>query len=149
MSTCPHSFLFQPGLWLASGRFSDGAGRELEARGSAEIRHEARCWLNIGRLEVEGDPALVFENRYEIEPPASMAEPVPWVADNPALGRLRGRFVVVEEAILSAFASDDGTFGGSETMIRMDTGTYENMGYLATAEETVVSRWRLRLTRVG
>ncbi|MDF1585413.1 hypothetical protein [Marinimicrococcus flavescens] len=149
MSGNPHSFLFKPGLWLAEGSFSDGGGRRLDARGSSEIRHEKRRWLNIGRLEVAGETALVFENRCEIEPPSSFLEPVTWKADNPSLGRLRGRFIVVEEAILSAFATDDGTFGGSETMLRVDRDSYESMGYLATAEETVVSRWRLRLTRVG
>lgn len=145
----PHTWLFEPGLWLAHGTFSDSVGGRLDASGSSEIRHERRRWLSMGRLEVAGEPALVLENRCELEPPANFLLPLPWKADNPSLGRLRGRFIVVEEAILSAFATDDGTFGGSETMVRVDRDSYESMGYLATAEERVVSRWRMRLTRVG
>ena len=66
-----HTFLFEPGVWTASGTFWRGDGEPMEAQGRTEIAHRNDCWLLSSTLKVLGSPPVEFVNAYCIEPPGS------------------------------------------------------------------------------
>src|SRR5579872_4753898 len=70
-----HTFLFEPGVWTASGTFWRGDGEPMEAQGRTEITHRNDCWLLSSTLKVLGSPPVEFVNAYCIElfPPLAPA----------------------------------------------------------------------------
>jgi hypothetical protein len=143
-----HGFLLDPGIWYAEGIFLDAKGTLLPARGEMRIRHAPGCWHHHSRMEVDEGRARTFENRYEIAPLAPGAAATPWRAFNVRFGAILGRFVLVEDVILSSSSSEDGRYQGGETLQLLDDGRYLNWGWLALGAE-IVSRWRLQLERVA
>ncbi|HET6469667.1 MAG TPA: hypothetical protein VFG43_14930 [Geminicoccaceae bacterium] len=141
-----HGFLLTPGQWRVDGIFLDAGGVAVAARGTVLIRHGPDSWHNLTRIELSTSPARAFENRYEIAPLVAAAASTPWRAFNAQFGAILGRFVLVEEMILSSFTSEDGRYQGGETFRRVDDGHYDNAGWLALGAE-VLSRWRLDLHR--
>jgi hypothetical protein len=96
---------------------------------------------------LRGDPARVQHNRYEIVPFSPGARSTHWIALNPAIGALRGRFVIVGDSILSFYASATGRFRGFESLQRRDRARYSVRGSLLE-EDKVVSTWALELSRL-
>lgn len=108
------------------------------------MRHEPGKWRFEAVLRLRGDPARVTHNRYEIEPFAPGARSTHWSSTNPAIGALRGRFVVSGDAILSFYASPTGRYRGFECMTRHNDRTYSARGALLD-EDKVISTWALEL----
>src|SRR5271154_2936653 len=73
-----HTFLFEPGVWTASGTFWRGDGEPMEAQGRTEIAHRSDCWLLSGTLKVLGSPPVEFVNAYCIEPPGRQPAAMKW-----------------------------------------------------------------------
>lgn len=141
-----HIFLFQEREWTGRGEYLDGTGKSIPFEGMVKTIHEEDLWLHGGRMTLSPDdgPPLTFENWYEIEPFRKGKGDTVWTSRNPSIGFLTGRFVIVNEAILSFCRSKDGLFTGHEVFIRIDGGTYENRGTLFRGDERL-SSWSLRL----
>jgi hypothetical protein len=141
-----HTFLFLPGTWRAAGEYRDASGLAAPVIGDTTIRHEERRWLFEGVLRVRGDRPALHHNRYEIEPFAPGARSTHWNSTNPAIGALRGRFVLAGDAILSSYASPTGRYRGFECIQQRDAQRYTVRGTLLD-EDKVVSSWALELNR--
>lgn len=98
-------------------------------------------------LRLRGDPARVQHNRYEIEPFSPLARSTHWTSTNPAIGALRGRFVLSGDAILSFYSSPTGRYRGFECLKRENEKLYSVRGTLLD-EDKVISTWALELTMV-
>ena len=98
-------------------------------------------------LRLRGDPARVQHNRYEIEPFSPGARSTHWSAANPAIGALRGRFVLSGDAILSLYSSPTGRYRGFECIQQRGERNYAVRGTLLD-EDKVISTWALELTLV-
>jgi hypothetical protein len=97
---------------------------------------------------LRGDPTRVHHNRYEIEPLSEGARSTHWTSSNPAVGALRGRFVISGDAILSSYASPTGRYRGFECLQQRDESRYSVRGALLE-EDKVISSWAVELTRVS
>jgi hypothetical protein len=139
-----HSFLLRPGRWIADGTFFDGAGHESKAGGYAEIKHERLKWTNSGKMTVQGDSPMSFENTYEIRPFDSGSDTTHWSSLNPGVGRLLGTFTVIGDAIVSLFESEDRKFRGQETFIRLSDQAYRAIGTFFDGDRKV-SSWSVTL----
>lgn len=113
--------------------------------GETTIRHEEKRWLFEGVLRVKGDRPALHHNRYEIEPFSPGSLSTHWSSTNPAIGALRGRFVISGDAILSFYASPTGKFRGFECIQQRGDGRYSARGTLLD-EDKIISTWALELT---
>lgn len=115
--------------------------------GETSIKHLETRWLFEGVLRVRGDRPALHHNRYDIAPFSPGARSTHWTSSNPAVGALRGRFVVVDDAILSIYASPTGRFRGFETLQQRNPTRYTARGTLLE-EDKVLSTWAIELTRL-
>ncbi|OGA77391.1 MAG: hypothetical protein A3G81_09770 [Betaproteobacteria bacterium RIFCSPLOWO2_12_FULL_65_14] len=142
-----HTFLFEEGTWRAQGEYRDAGGNAAPVDGETSIRHEEARWLFEGVLRVRGERPALHHNRYEIAPFSPGARSTHWSSNNPAVGALRGRFVLAGDAILSFYASPTGRYRGFECIQRRDETRYSVRGTLLE-EDKVLSSWALELTRL-
>jgi len=133
------------GNWRAEGEYRDASGRAAPVSGETVIRHEEKRWLFEGVLRVKGDRPALHHNRYEIEPFSPGARSTHWSSTNPAIGALRGRFVLSGDAILSFYSSPTGKYRGFECLQQRDASRYSARGTLLE-EDKVISTWALELT---
>jgi len=142
-----HTFLFEPGTWIAEGHFWSSDGREARVQGRTQIAHRPECWLLSGTMRVECSPPVEFVNAYSIEPPKGPHDiTLKWTSDNPALGRLRGTFSAIGPSILSVYHCEGAGYFGAEHLAQVDRNRYEATGVLLL-EDRRVSSWRVVLTR--
>jgi hypothetical protein len=97
-------------------------------------------------LRVRGERPALHHNRYDIAPFSPGARSTHWSSENPALGTLRGRFVLAGDAILSFYASPTGRYRGFECIQRHADTRYSVRGTLLE-EDKVLSSWALELER--
>jgi hypothetical protein len=88
----------------------------------------------------------VQHNRSEIAPFSPGARSTHFTSINPALGALRGRFVLAGDTILSFYASVTGRYRGFESILQRQDGSYSVRGTLLD-EDKVMSTWMLELKR--
>jgi hypothetical protein len=112
--------------------------------GETTIRHEEKRWLFEGVLRVRGDRPALHHNRYEIEPFSAGARSTHWSSVNPAIGGMRGRFIVAGDAILSCYTSGTGRYRGFECIQQRDERRYSVRGTLLE-EDKIISSWALEL----
>lgn len=143
-----HTFLFESGKWKAIGSYFDEDGYPVDVHGETVIRTGASSWILEGYMELELDKPLKIVNRYLIEPFDSSRDQTIWASENPALGRLKGTFTVVNDTIISLYQSENGKFSGTEMMLFIDEDHYQNWGVLY-GEETKISSWEVMLERVS
>jgi hypothetical protein len=115
--------------------------------GETTIRHEPSRWLFEGVLRVRGERPALHHNRYDIAPFSPGGRSTHWTSNNPAVGALRGRFVLAGDAILSFYASPTGRYRGFECLQKRDATRYTARGALME-EDKVLSTWALELTRL-
>jgi hypothetical protein len=96
-------------------------------------------------LRVRGPRPALQQNRYEIEPMRPGARSTHWTSSNPALGSLRGRFVLAGDSILSFYSSATGRYHGFECLQQRDDRRYSVRGAMME-EDKVISTWALELT---
>ena len=118
------------------------------AAGETTIRHEPAKWLFEAVLRLRGDPTRVQHNRYEIEPLSPGARSTHWNSINPAIGALRGRFVLSGDAILSNYASPTGRYRGFES-IKMESAKLYSVRGAMLDEDKLISTWALQLTALS
>lgn len=141
-----HRFLFEEGIWTASGFLRDGNGNTMLFSGKTVISHEEDHWINSGFMEIEGEAPVRIENNYLIEPFPRGSDSTTWKSDNSDLGTLVGTFAVVGDSILSAFRNLDGSIYGTEYLKNVDPDTYANRGVLLK-KGVLISSWSATVTR--
>ena len=139
-----HTFLFREGLWRVEGEFFDGLGSRLEVDGQAAIRHYPDKWLYEGSLRTRAPKPAEHKTVYEIQPFAPGNFATSWSCASATLGSLHGRFLVVGDAILSAYESATGRFRGQDTILRRDERSYSARGALFDAGK-LISAWAVEL----
>jgi hypothetical protein len=142
-----HSFLLKEGLWRAEGDFLDGMGKRTAVQGEAQIRHYPDRWVYEGALRAATSPPTEHRTVYEIQPMAPGNFATSWTSKSAAFGTLHGRFIVVGDAILSAYESATGRYRGQDTILRRDERHYSARGTLLDGGK-ILSAWsfELRLT---
>lgn len=143
-----HTFLFTEARWRATGFFTDDAGKTIPVEGITTVTHKDGVWLNEGAMKLLEGTRGEYSNLYEIVPFQPGAVRTTWKSVNPNLGNLEGIFLIVNDVIFSFYASDDGTHYGSECILRIDDGTYNNWGCLAS-DGRVVSTWTAQLKKIN
>ena len=81
------------------------------------------------------DKPLEFRSDYDIIPFLPGKDDTPWQSLNPAMGKLLGKYVVVDDSILSFFQSEDGHFKGTEYLLKVDDTLYRNRGVLFEGDQ--------------
>lgn len=143
-----HTFLLRPGLWRAEGEFFDGVGNLTGVEGSAEVRHYPDKWIYEGVLRTLTPTPQETRTLYEIRPLASGALATHWSSNSAALGTLRGRFLIVGDAILAAYESATGRYRGQDTLLQRDERRYSARGALFEGGR-LLSAWSVELVRTG
>ena len=139
-----HTFLLKEGLWRSTGEFLDAMGKLTRVEGEAHIRHYPDRWVYEGVLRVATSPPAEHRTVYEIQPmpPGNFA--TPWTSKSAAFGTLHGRFIVVGDAILSAYESATGRYRGQDTILRRDERHYSARGTLLDGGK-ILSAWSIEL----
>ncbi len=125
-----HTYLFQEGLWIASGFYFDETNRLIPMGGETRITHQEDLWLIQSSMRIILEDPTTFQSDYEIIPFLPDRDHTTWQSINPAMGKLFGKFVVVDDSIISFFQSEDGQFTGTEYLLKADDTTYKNRGVL-------------------
>jgi hypothetical protein len=142
-----HTYLFQEGIWVAKGEYVDEAMNRASLEGETKVIHGPDVWLNEGRMTLStGGKTVEIENLYRIVPFAAGSDFTKWESFNPALGALRGHFIVIGNAILSSCTSADSRYTGAEFLLQEDADRYINRGTLFSASAKI-SSWTLTLIR--
>lgn len=141
-----HTYLFEEGKWIARGTYFDEKGRTFQLEGQTIITHSSKAWINDGSMKILTDEPIELFNRYEVTP-FDHREITSWKSINPALGELRGKFMVVHDSIMSKYVSGDGKYSGYEYLKIIDCLTYENRGFSFIKDEKL-SSWAVELTKV-
>ena len=141
-----HTYLFEQGIWTASGTFWCGDGEPMQAQGRTEITHREDCWLLLGTLKVLGSPPVEFVNAYCIEPPGHNHSCMKWTSENATLGKLQGIFSVIGSCIFNVYRCQDSGYHGAEHLEQLDSNTYRSAAVLLL-EDRVLSSWQMTLRR--
>ena len=142
-----HTFLFQEGIWIALGFYFDDKDRALPLEGMTRITHREGLWINEGEMEINaGDKPIKFSNRYEIVPLEEGKNHTTWESLNPDLGILLGRFVIVDDTIISTCRSKSSDYTGTEFLLRVSGVQYQNRGVLFKGSDKL-SSWSVDLQK--
>jgi hypothetical protein len=141
-----HTFLLEEGLWEARGYYVDSIGVLYPVSGGSRITHEGDRWINDSWMRLPADPPVEYRNRYVVDPFEEGTDRTSWVSENPALGRLFGSFVLVDDTILSVYGTEDGRLRGSEALLRVSSILYRGRGCLMEGEKKI-SSWSVELKR--
>lgn len=143
-----HTFLFNEGLWEASGTYYDAQGNRLSNEGQTVITHGPDLWISEGSMKIIGENPMEFHNRYEIIPFAPGFDFTTWRSFNPDLETLHGHYVIVEDAIISPWQSETGEFWGTEFLVQVSETVYRGRGY-AFRQGQKLSSWAVQLIYKG
>ncbi|MFA6411970.1 MAG: hypothetical protein WCW53_04680, partial [Syntrophales bacterium] len=86
----------------------DDQGRYHPVEGETTITHTDGLWINDSFMTLQGDKKVAYKTRYEIIPMERSQELTSWSSENPALGKMTGKFIIVDDSIISMFSSEDG-----------------------------------------
>jgi hypothetical protein len=142
-----HTYLFKPGLWRADGEYFDEGGCAYPVEGESRITHRNARWYNESEMKIVGSENVAFSNYYEIVPFHEGRDVTLWTSANESLGKLSGQFVLVGDAILSLFRSENAEYTGTEYLLRVSDSVYRNWGTLFCGPDKL-SSWMMRLNRV-
>ncbi|CAH0119522.1 MULTISPECIES: hypothetical protein [unclassified Paenibacillus] len=143
-----HSYLFEEGHWKATGRYYDQEGNQVEVYAETTIRHMEKEWILDGYMELQSEHPVKIFNTYSIDPIPARAEFTTWTSENPALGTLSGKFMMIGDTILSAYVSENGLYSGSECLVKINDRQYANRGF-AFHGEMKLSSWEVTLERIS
>ena len=142
-----HTFLFMEGTWIAQGHYFDDADRALPLEGMTRVTHTDKLWLNEGEMEIKaGDKPIKIYNRYEIVPFKEGSYVTTWESLNPDLGTLLGRFLVVDDTIISTCCSKTGEYIGAEFHLKVSDVHYKNRGVFFKKSDKL-SSWSIDMQR--
>ena len=139
-----HTFLFKEGLWRSEGEFVDALGKRAAVQGEAHIRHYPDRWVYEGVLRTLTSQPVEHRTVYEIQPMAPGNFATPWTSKSAPFGTLHGRFIVVGDAILSAYESATGRYRGQDTILMRDERHYSARGAMFDGGK-LLSVWSFEL----
>ena len=142
-----HTFLFEEGVWRAEGTYIDGANTALRAEGTITITHAEDAWINEGSLRLLLAQPVEFQNRYEIIPFEEGKDYTTWKSQNPVIGTLIGKIVVIDDSLISVYESEDHLCAGSEYLLQVSETVYRNRGFAFKGSERI-SSWAVQLTKI-
>jgi len=143
-----HTFLLRPGLWQVEGDFVDGLGTVTGVEGTAEVRHYPDKWVYEGALRTIAATPQETRTLYEIHPFAPGTIATHWSSASATLGTLRGRFLILDDAILSVYESATGRYRGQDTLFRRSERRYSARGALFDGAK-LLSAWAFELRLSG
>lgn len=138
--------MFEEGKWIVKGIYLDEKGRTFQLEGQTIITHNDKIWINDGFMKVLTNEPVELFNRYEIIPFDSDSETTSWKSFNPALGELKGKFIIVHDSIMSKYISGDGQYSGCEYLKKVDDFIYENRGFAFRSDDKL-SSWAVELRK--
>lgn len=141
-----HTFLLKEGLWHCEGEFRDDLGKRTAVAGEAQVRHYPDRWVYEGTLRTAATPPAEHRTVYDIQPLATGAFATLWTCKSPSFGTLHGRFLVLGDAIVSAYESATGRYRGQDTLLMRDEKRYSARGALMDGGR-ILSAWTMELTR--
>lgn len=144
MAEAGHAFLLKEGLWRSEGEFFDGTGNRIGVSGEAHIRHYPDKWVYEGVLRTATTPPAEHRTVYDIQPLAPGNFATPWTSKSASLGTLHGRFILLGDAILSAYESATGRYRGQDTILRRNDKHYSARGALLDGGK-LLSAWSIEL----
>ncbi len=144
-----HTFLFLEGIWIARGHYFDDMDRALPLEGMTRVTHTDKLWLNEGEMEIKaGDKPIKIYNRYEIVPFKEDRYVTTWESLNPDLGILLGRFIIVDDTIMSTCRSKNGDYSGTEIILKANDMHYKNRGVFFKGSKKL-SSWSIDLQKTS
>jgi hypothetical protein len=141
-----HPFLFEENTWIATGVYVDDQGRYHPVAGEAKITHRKDLWINDSFITLQEDKGAVYKTRYEVVPMERNKELTSWSSENQALGKMAGKFIIVDDSIISMFSSVDGAIQGTEYLRIIDEDLYSSRGCLIRGGRKL-SSWALELRK--
>lgn len=149
MDPIKHTFLFEEGLWVVSGEYIDNERKVMPMEGTSRIIHSLRQWKSEGYMRLmTGDKVLEIRNMYDIVPIPKGKDTTTWKSFDPALGSVTGRFVVVDDSIISTLSSGDGLVTGVEYLVKVSDLNYRSRGFIFKGAEKI-SSWSAELLRAN
>lgn len=124
----------------------DDQGRYHPVEGETKITHTEGLWINDSCMTLQGDNAVEYKTRYEIVPMERGQELTSWISENPALGKMMGKFIIVDDSIISIFTSKNGALQGTECLRLIDDDLYSNRGCLLRGDKKI-SSWAVELRK--
>lgn len=137
-----HTYLYLEGIWGVKGHYYDEDNFPVPVNGRSEIHHRDGLWINESFMRVSGNEQEEVRNAYEIVPFAS--DFTVWNSVDRTMGRLIGKYMVVDDTIISTFLSEDGEFSGFECMIKKSDTRYLVRGFIFAGKRKL-SSWVLEL----
>jgi len=142
-----HTFLFEEAVWQVQGKYFDAENNEFEMDGMAKISHKQMHWLNEGYMRVHTKEPHDFFNFYEITPFGKETDFTNWESYNPSMGLLKGKYMIIDDTIISSFKSEYSSYSGVEYLKKTDSATYQNRGFSFRGEKKLAS-WSLTLKKI-
>ena len=105
-------------------KYYDGAGNRFPNQGQTLITHQPDVWINEGTMKIMAAQPLEFSNRYEVEPFKPGSDHSTWRSFNPDLDTLTGRYIIVEDSIISPWQSENGRYWGTEFLVQVSPVEY-------------------------
>jgi len=124
----------------------DDQGRYHPVEGETKITHTEGLWINDSCMTLQGDNTVEYKTRYEIVPMERGQELTSWISENPALGKMMGKFIIVDDSIISIFTSENGALQGTECLRLIDDDLYSNRGCLLRGDKKI-SSWAVELRK--
>jgi len=143
-----HTYILEEGHWKAKGLYYDDAGHAIEVYGETTIKHLADEWVLDGFMELKIENPVRFYNKYSIVPVPAQKDYTLWASENPALGKLLGKFMIVGDTILSSYISENGLYSGAESLLIIDDTKYLNRGFAFHGEKKL-SSWEVTLEQIA
>lgn len=148
MAFLEHTYLVREGRWKISGQYYNKEGDPTPVEGVAQVVLQEKVWILDAQMQMSGLGSDKIVNRQVFSPPAPGQTVIPFIAQNPRLGRLEGRYTLVDDAILSHYLSQDGPYSGVETLLQQTHDTYLARGALYDGAQ-LIAAWAVRLTMVS
>jgi len=144
-----HSYLFKEGLWIVKGTYTGETGAAVEMEGESRTLHRSSLWVTEGyvRLLAPGAP-VQFESRYEIVPFEKGKNHTSWKSSNPVTGSFSGKFVEIDDTLISTFASAGNEYSGAEILIQSSETHYRSRGFVFNGDRQMAS-WAADLMSAG
>ena len=140
-----HTFLFNQQMWAATGVYFDSADTPVPAAGESRVIHQGGLWIVESTVRVFGDAPLEINNRYEVVPfSADTPYVAQWKSAHTTLGRLSGKFVLIDDTILSIYQAEESIHSGTEVLVKIEDSYYQNKGCLFKGNDKL-SSWAFEL----
>ncbi len=148
MRSAKHTFLFTEGLWIAKGQYTGESGVSVPAEGKSKITQQKSLWMIEAFMRLQQEDVTEIRQVYEIVPFRSGATTTNWKSRNPLWGVLFGRFIIVEDSIISTYQSESSEYSGVEILWQENENLYQSRGF-AVRGDKILSSWAVSLEKKG